>query len=306
MHEWAKSTGIDGWYLDNVRPVACAKTEAGRGYRLPDGRIQPVFSTFDTRVFFLRLRAAFLEAGRKPKVVAHMTNNYMPPWCWDVAYDGELNIIYPESGKDFMDLWSLDRMRLAYPGQWGTAVNFMSEYQGDWQPIPERYAKVLRSFTGMCGLFDIIPSGNTRWMPCYQTFLKARLAFGIDASDVTFRPYWEADSGVKTSAKDVYAAAWVKPGKVLLLVANLGEKAGAAVTLDPKALGLGAPGTWSVTDGEAGGQMVVASADGKLTVVTKWDPATAPIQHDGKGTLTVPVERHDYRQIIIETAAPKP
>jgi hypothetical protein len=305
LHHWAKATGIDGWYLDNTRPVACAKTEAGRGYRLADGRIQPVFSTFETRLFYLRLRAAFLEAGRQPKIVAHMTNNYMPPWCWDIAYDGEINIIYPESGKDFMDLWTLERLRLGYPGQWGVAVNFMQEYQGDWDKHPERYQKALRAFIGMVAIHDAIPSGNILWMPCYRTFLQARQAFGMGADDVVFHAYWDADNGVKAGGKDVIPAVWTRPGKALLLLANLGEQANAVVTLDPKALGLGEPATWIVADGEAGGRTVVTGADGKFAIVEKWDPATAPIRHDGKGRLTVPIERHDYRQILIEAGAAK-
>ena len=33
LGQWCKQTGIDGWYVDNVRPVACDNIDAGRGYR---------------------------------------------------------------------------------------------------------------------------------------------------------------------------------------------------------------------------------------------------------------------------------
>jgi hypothetical protein len=127
----------------------------------------------------------------------------------------------------------------------------------------------------------------------------------MGADDVVFHAYWDADNGVKAGGKDVIPAVWTRPGKALLLLANLGEQANAVVTLDPKALGLGEPATWIVADGEAGGRTVVTGADGKFAIVEKWDPATAPIRHDGKGRLTVPIERHDYRQILIEAGAAK-
>jgi hypothetical protein len=303
LYHWAMETGIDGWYLDNVRPVACAKIEAGRGYRLPDDRVQPVFSTFETRDFFLRIRAAFIEAGREPWIVAHMTNNYMVCWPWDFAYDGEHNVIYPESGKDFMDLWSLDRLRLAYGGQWGVSINFMQEYQGDWGKDQVRYQQALRAFIGMTALFDMVPSGNTRWMSAYNTFKNGRLKFGLQEDDVTFRPYWHKTLGVRGQTDQVLASAWLRSDKVLLLVANLGEKTTATLTLDAKALGLGDPATWTVSDAEAGGQMACTDPQtGKLALYPKWNPALMPITRDG-ATLTVPIDRHNYRQIIIETAA---
>jgi hypothetical protein len=301
LHHWAKETGIDGWYLDNVRPVACAKLDAGRGYRLPDGKVQPVFSTFETRDFFLRIRAAFIEAGREPWIVAHMTNNYMVCWPWDFAYDGEHNVIYPESGKDFMDLWPLERLRLAYGGQWGVSVNFMQEYQGDWGKEPERYQQALRAFIGMTALFDLVPSGNTRWMPVYSTFQAGRKKFGVQEADVTFRPYWNPALGVSGQTATVLTSAWVRPGKVLLLVANLGEKTTAALRLDAKALGLGDPATWRVSDAEAGGQMACTDPQtGKMKIYPKWDPALMPITQNGT-TITVSLDRHNYRQIVIET-----
>ena len=51
--------GIDGYYIDNMAPLACDNLEHGCGYRLPDGRVQPSFPMFATREYFLRSRAAF-------------------------------------------------------------------------------------------------------------------------------------------------------------------------------------------------------------------------------------------------------
>ncbi len=87
---------------------------------------------------------------------------------------------------------------------------------------------------------------------------------------------------------------------VLVAVVNYGEAAKAAVKIDGEKLSIGESNTWKVTDAEEG-----------TAARSKRDPATgeqipgwkaedeAPISHDGKGTLTVPVKRHSYRLVTI-------
>ena len=295
---WAKETGIDGYYIDNMRPVACDNLDAGRGYRLPDGRIQPTYQMFSTRRYFLRMRAAFAEQGSKHKIVLHMTNNMIIPWVGaaDIAYDGEHHVIYPESGYDFMDKWSLERLRVDYSGQWGVAVNFMHEYQGQWPA--DRMALAMRAYTGAVGLHDALTSGNSNGLN--QPFWIGRDRFGIEADDVTFVPYWQAASGVAAAPAEVRVSTWQRPGKVLLLVVNFGEATDAKVTLDAAKLGLPvAPDQWQVSDAEAGTTGGGRGKDGKPA----WSADTlAPMTRAG-AALTVPVARHDYRQIIVAAPA---
>lgn len=279
LDDWIKSSGIDGWYLDNVRPVTCDNLEAGRGYRLPDGRVQPVYNLFAMREFFLRLRAVFQENGKDGVIVNHMTNNQILPWnaAADIAYDGEHHVIYQEMGKDFMDFWTLERLFMDVPGTWGVNVNFMNEYQGPWEPAAK--LKAMRAYSGAVILHDALPTGNSATDASQMALLAARNRFGIAADDVTFIGYWQHDAGLACATKNVYLAAWRKPGKVLLGVVNWGDTADATVQLDFKKLGL--PAGCTATDAE--------------------QPATAlPVGADG--ALTVPVARHDFRLIIV--AAP--
>ncbi len=275
LGEWIEQCGIDGWYLDNVRPVHSDNIEAGRGYRLPDGRIQPTYMMFNMRTFFLRLRAVFAEHGKTGKIVNHMTNNMILPWngAVDICYDGEHHVIYPEMGKDFMDFWSLGRLRVDYPGQWGSVVNFMHEYQGKWEP--DALAKAMRAYTGAIVLHDALPSGNANGKN--QALWIGRNRFGIEADDVTFLPHWE-DAGLASGSKDVKLAGWLRPKKVLIAAVNFGEKTGAKIKLDVKKLKLAPAGQ-----------------------LKAWDAETEqPVDLQADGTLTVPVPRHDYRQIIVE------
>lgn len=277
IDDWIKSSDIDGWYLDNVRPVHCDNLEAGRGYRLPDGRVQPEFNLFTMREFFLRLRAVWYENGKEPCIVNHMTNNMILPWNApvDIGYDGEHHVIYPEMGKDFMDFWTLERLFTIVPGTWGVNVNFMNEYQGQWDKAT--FQKVMRAYSGAVLMHDALPTGNSATNPEQRALMAARERFGIGDPNVRFIGYWRKDAGLACPTKDVYLAAWVKPGRLLLGVVNWGEKAEADVRLELKTLGLPA-------------------------AVKAWDaekPETT-LAVGQNGRLTVPVERHDFRLIVVE------
>ena len=288
---WAEECGIDGYYSDNIAPMQCDKLDAGRGYRLPDGRIQPAFQMFGTREYFLRSRAAFLEQRPKSMIVLHMTNNMIIPWIGaaDLAYDGEHHVIYPEMKKDFMDFWSLERMRVDYPGQWGVPVDFMHEYQGQW-PAADLY-RAKRAYFATVMLHDALPYGNNNGHA--GNLIAQRKAFGIGEDDVRFLPYWD-ETGLKAAGDDIKLAGWQRPGKLLLLVANFGEQQTAQVTLDLDTLGWKGA-TLAVSDPEQGTKLTVYGHGGAATVTHD-----APAARLEGTTLTVPVERHSYRLLVLE------
>jgi hypothetical protein len=274
LSNWCQQTGIDGWYVDNVRPVACDNIDAGRGYRLPDGRIQPTYQMFDTRIHFLRVRAAFADLGKSGKFVLHMTNHMIMPWIGaaDLALDGEDHVTFPEMNKDFIDFWSPTRLRLDYWRQSGTAVTFLQEYQGNWQ-TPD-LDRVMRAYTAMTILNDVLPGANPNGHN--PAVWRGRNRFGIDTADVTFHPYWEKNSGIAYSGDGIYAASWRKPGAVLIAVVNTATtKNAVALQIDKGTLGLS--GVASAVDADTGEAMAM-QAD---------------------GSIVVPVERHDYRQVMI-------
>lgn len=95
---------------------------------------------------------------------------------------------------------------------------------------------------------------------------------------------------------------WKRPGKVLLLVTNTGEKTTARVRLDPLSLALGSSRAWVVTDAEEGTQIGGRRQRGEQWEdYAAWSNASeSPVVHAGGGMLSVPVKRHDYRQIVVE------
>ena len=233
--------------------------------------------------------------------------------------------------KDFMDFWSLERMRVDFPGQWGVAVDFMHEYQGDWDQADLHIA--MRAYFATVMLHDALPYGNNNGHA--RNLIAQRKAFGIGEDDVKFLAYWD-ETGLKATGDDIKLAGWQRPGKLLLLVANFGEKQEARVTLDPVKLGLGG-GAPSVTDAEAGfkyqvNRRVPKSAEELAQEKARFEQAEAakaekdpkygpkpfkadpwrneqviatdgdrnpPVKLDGM-KLTVPVERHNYRLLVVE------
>jgi hypothetical protein len=183
-----------------------------------------------------------------------------------------------------------------------------------------------------------------------------REQFGIGDDNVRFLPYWD-QTGLAAAGEDIKLAGWLKPDKLMLLVANFGEKQTATVTLDPAKLGW-PDAKLSITDAERGykqvGSQRVAKTDAEIEADRKaWDAREAsriakakeayerraaaaekagkpappqpnlepkpfkpnPYRNEsielwngdaapdpvlnGK-TITVPVERHNYRLLIIE------
>lgn len=276
LDRWCRQTGIDGWYVDNVRPVACDNIEAGRGYRLPDGRVQPTYQMFAMRDHFLRVRATFADNGKHGKIVLHMTHHMIMPWIGaaDLALDGEDHVITPEMGKDFIDFWSLERMRLDYSAPLGTAVTFLQEYQGNWNDAD--LDRVMRAYTAMNILHDVLPSGNPNGRN--KEVWRGRERFGIYADDVRFVPYWQKDLGITADADTIRASLWRRPGATLIAVVNLAEQTDTTLTIDYAKLGLNAD-TVHALDADTGQPL--------------------PIAKDG--SIRIHVGRHDYRQVLISS-----
>ena len=137
----------------------------------------------------------------------------------------------------------------------------------------------MRSYTAMTILHDVLPGANPNGFnkECWR----GRERFGIDTDDVAFLPYWHKDTGITCPGENLYASAWSKPGAVLIAAVNAGSaRADATVTVDLARLKLPA------------GAKAIDADTGK------------PLEMTADGRVTVPIERHDYRQILIGTANP--
>ena len=305
LAEWIESCDLDGYYSDNTRPAVCFNVEAGRGYRLPDGRVQPGYNVFGTRRYFLRMRAVFAEHGKQGWIVTHMTHNMVMPWlgACDMALDGEDHHIEPRQNRTWLDAWPLERLRAVLPGALGVSVTFKPEFPPPYRwEEGHRYAfePVWRSYAGGLLLHDCVPMSGWR-LP--GTWLVGRDRFAIGSLGVRFLGYWDQENGVRCETAGRYVSGWLRPGRLLLLVLGLqrhGDQKPAAIRIDWQKLGLPKPEEWYVYDAESlGFYSCLDEATGEPTVV---NVGRRPgIGLTAEGTLSVTVGRHDYRQIIIQS-----
>jgi hypothetical protein len=159
----------------------------------------------------------------------------------------------------------------------------MHEYQGQW-PALDQY-RVIRAYFATVMLHDALPYGNNNGFA--RNLIAQRKAFGIGEDDVKFLGYWD-DTGLKAKGEDIKLAGWQRPGKLMLLVANFGEAQTAQIAFDLDTLGWKGA-TLAVSDPEQGTKMP------GLDVA---HDAPAPLLDGTK--LTVPVERHNYRLLVVE------
>jgi hypothetical protein len=294
LAQWIESCHIDGYYSDNTRPEACSNVEAGRGYYLPDGRIQPAFNMFGVRRHFLRLRAVFAEHGKHDKIVTHMTHNMIIPWlgACDIAFDGEDHVIGPLSRRTFMDWWTMERMRIDNPHQWGVVVKFMSKFEHErtW-PDPDAYARRHRGYVGQVLLHDALPFDRLSFA--------ARDRFGIGAEDVRFLGFWDPDNGVHCEGTDLYASGWLRPGKLMLILVNRARgRQKATAEIDWKSLGLPPPERWYVYDPEhIATYSRFEPGHEDAAAVHEMGVASIGITRDGK--VSSDLNGQDYRLLIV-------
>jgi len=304
LAEWIESCDIDGYYSDNTRPALCFNVEAGRAYRLPDGRVQPAYNIFGIRRYFLRMRAVFAEHGKQGWIVTHMTHNMVIPWlgACDLALDGEDHHIEPRQNRTWLDAWPLERLRAVLPGALGVSVTFKIEFPPPYRwEEGHRYSfdQVWRSYAGGLLLHDCVPMTGWR-IP--DTWFLARDRFGIGSGDVRFLGYWDQENGVRCETADRYVSGWLRPDRLLLVVVGLqrhGDNEPAIVRIDWKKLKLPEPKEWYVQDAERMGfYSYLDEGTGDPVVVY---PGRGPgIGITAEGVLSVPVGRHDYRQILIQ------
>jgi hypothetical protein len=168
-------------------------------------------------------------------------------------------------------------MRLDYPEQSGVGVTFLQEYQGKWDHTDLK--RVIRAYTAMTILNDVLPGANPNGDN--QEVWRGRDRFGVQDAEVRFVPYWDKNNGIAVDGPNIYASSWRKPHSVLIAVVDTGEAAPVTVHLDLDKLG--AKDSTTAMDADTG----------------------EPIDIKPDGSVKVQVNRHDYRQLIVQSAAGK-
>jgi hypothetical protein len=144
-----------------------------------------------------------------------------------------------------LDILPMDAFRTEFMGrQWGVPAEFLV-YDG--QPY---YARDVLAYTLLHGV--LIRPGGDDMLGRISALWKVDDEFGITGAEML--PYWSNADVIECNPEGVYATAYQRPEKGLLLfVSNLGdEPAEAKVTLKLEELGLGGEvKVWDALTGDA-------------------------------------------------------
>jgi len=231
--------GLRTIYWDIFFPIAHRSIQNGVAYVLPDGRIQPGYTGFNTRRFLMRMSALMTDHGLTPGAqVSHATNAYLLvacPWM-DAILDGEYHQLTDDSTMDWVDGYPIERMRaMSSPHNFGTVISWMSLIR---IKDKERLTRVRRGYTDYIRLYD-------SWRGPEHEVPPSVLQWGICDERTEYVPFWR-NPHVACDDRDVLVSMWRLPDRVLLGVFNYDGKKrkDAALKIDLEELGLVPQLTW--------------------------------------------------------------
>jgi hypothetical protein len=247
INEYIKRDIIDGLYIDDTSLGANA-VPFGTAYALEDGTMQPGFNTLGFRRFLKRVRLLFVQAGKQPTILPHMTYCFEIPALSfaDACVNGEDRDIYYPATHFFPQTWSRDELRIQSSSpKWGFIAYWKNLVVAkDVTPSPAVRAwaywqsRAMHSLAIQNDLWYMWANENR------STIEPALTAFGMDGADVRFIPDWRRRgildvAGVQlapTNAADtaavalpgntnaVMVCAYARKDHALMMISNLGPK----------------------------------------------------------------------------------
>ncbi len=230
INEYLRRDLIQGLYIDDAsmgRTFSLASTAypfpgSERGRRVG-------YNTMGFRRFLMRVYRLFVEHGKTPHILPHMT------WCFelpafsfvDATLNGEDRDIKAYAERDSVDVWSPEELRImGNAPKWGFATLFKGNVYPELQPKQKAVADnwAHRQFRAQFAIF--VP--HDLWTMFAETRLihPAFLDFGMDAPDLEFLPYWAIDGqfDLDAAAPDkLLAGLFRKADTALLMVSNLAD-----------------------------------------------------------------------------------
>ena len=300
---YIRNAGLDGSYWDCIYMLASMDIYNHGAWRDSNGDIQSAYYFWPLRKMFRRYRTVLLDAGVKmPWIQVHETGtNKAPAFAYiDEIYDGEGLYQKPDSPKDFMDCWSLDRLTAANCSETlGVPTRFLDHVRiGGWQEWDAKYKwggheGAMRTGIGPCLLVDCFhdsfgwPMGDVR---------SAMFRWGVGENDCDFVGYWK--EAFRSADVNVKISAWKRPGTVLLVLVNYArEPVTTEVRFDPTGL-LGG----NVAGAECGEiETQKVTKDNKTEVVPRHGDLKCSLRADGKQWVLSagPLAPRDFRLIAI-------
>jgi len=214
---------------------------------------------------YRRIRTVFAETGRPFHITFHISGGRLAPIATfaDSFLLGEDRYHAVRKNPDYTEGMTDAQWQAGYlTTSWGIPSVFLPQFKmsRDWMKSEDLAEKLMAA---------TVPHDLMVW-PCFahaDTIMKYRSAldaFGIAAPDTRFLPYWRADTGITRDDARVKISAYLRPGKVLLCVANWSstELSRVRIRIAHTKLRLSA----SATARDASTDEPLASTQGRLTL----------------------------------------
>ncbi|MEW6359685.1 MAG: glycoside hydrolase domain-containing protein [Planctomycetota bacterium] len=237
--------GLDGLYVDDPYIYPSYNDRTGKAWVDEDGKLRPCYGMFGLRDWFRRVRALGAQFSDHPWTDLHMSGQLMLPFysfC-DSIVNGEhlnlrLNKFKNDEDKHYLDILPIDELKAQYMSyQWGVAAFLLPELgPGNKPDLARPTREVLAQFLPHDVMFW---RGWCRKDEMDKALRALQHDFRVGEEDCRFLPYWEAGQIVKGQGEKLVCSAYLRTGKVMLVVGNWADQNVAAqFTLDLNTLGL--------------------------------------------------------------------
>ena len=267
----------DGLYIDEPEPYTSASLLSG-GYIKEDGTHGAGYMLLGMREKLKRIRQVMLDNGKRPVIWLHTTAKMYPhAFAFaDIASDGESFMFEKPTDPDWIDVWGKNKSEwlrgLSRSQKFGLTHVFLNYIK--FYSLPAEYTKALRAMYGVLTIHDILPIDPEPW------FAMIKKDFGITASDVNFKGFWE-QAAVHPDNLNVKVSYYTRAKAALIFLTNMGEDYVGTVRVDISRLGLDPART------------VASDAESKQSIDTS----------GGKISMSIP--RHDFKVLRLDTIGAK-
>jgi hypothetical protein len=225
---------------------------------------------FNMRQLMKRTVTMFREMGKRPYIVAHMTNADIIPALSFATFSLDFEDKYGVT--DFQDRFSNDFIRSESIGLQAGLVP--AGLGGVITTNSEERVRVSRTFFGVALVHEIRAWGyfdsdelHRANMPLYK--------FGYGLPDCRVWRYWDAEQPVRVEGGDTKTLVLSRAGKAMVVITDFGNGGEISMKVDTKKLGIGPDFTAQDTQS-------------KETISVK------------DGQLSFPIKKHDFRMIVME------
>ena len=251
MDEWIRRDIWDAVYLDECYEHSARNLEAGMSVRLPDGTEQPGVTNFQFRELMKRWRGIFIQHGRAPFLLAHLTHSFQYQgivFC-DTYLDGENAPIVSLTSRDWIDSTSKPRFEVLQNGrQWGSAAFYMPFIaEGGFadkekSSFPRWQWRMARQAQSEFAHYETATVYEGQGAQVYEGYWNDLIDWeGTDEKTAKFVPYWNAAPFLRVAGQgeETLVSFYRRAGQVFLIASNRAKQDEVLrIELDQRALGL--------------------------------------------------------------------